>query len=294
MNRNQPDYAQAVYRDKSIDPGSAPHALTRHSALRNLDAAVAANELPDLPTNLATILSARGKIDAFATTMFGTQLTGMAHTTQLADSLVLAAFTGEALPDGETFTQRMREAWTADQASAVQSQIVQHAVRETEGRTSAGISQHLEDYLAVVRAAVMAVVAKVRDLDAILDGLNITDVSAVAKASAKQRDAVGALPDLARQYNRLRMLQRDLLVASEDQAPGVNDTSVERDSRAWASVFDAGLMEFERVNYVDHGVPHDLPASERILAVARRTDVWVPTPDEADEAWQALSTPAVA
>ena len=88
--------------------------------------------------------------------------------------------------------------------------------------------------------------------------------------------------------------RRDLLVASEDQAPGVNDTSVERDSRAWASVFESGLMEFERVNFVDHGVLHDLSASERILAVARRTDVWVPTPDEADEALQAMSTPAVA
>lgn len=292
MNQNTMGYAQAVYRDKTIDPGSAPHSVTTFGALQNLDAAIAGGELPGLPDDLARVLSARGKVKAFADTMFDESMRrGVPATTQLADELTVAAFSTEGLPDADTFRQRMREAWVADQAAQVQSQIVQNVVRDTERRTSAGIAQHLDDYLAVLRAALMAVVDKAREVDATLGGLSITDASAVAKASAKQRDAVAALPVLARQYNRLRMLQRDLLVGSDEPAPGVNASSPERGSSAWAGVFASGLMEFERVTFVDHGPDHDQSSPQRMLAVARRTDVWVPTIDEAEEAWQTMSMP---
>lgn len=295
MNRNTLEFARTIYGDKTKNPGSAPHRPSQHLALLNLEAAVAAAELPTLPHELATILAARGKIEAFSRVAFETPAgPPVPEATKLGREITAAAFAGDDLPNPQDFTRRMREAWIADQVVREQSQMLQSLVKDAGLRTSAGISLHLDAGLDAIRTAVMAVVAKVRALDATLDGLSVTDATAVARATTKQRDAVATLPDLAREYNRLRMLQRDLLIASDEQAPGVNPSSAVRDAPAWHETFDSGLMEFARVNFVDHGVPHDLAGSLRMLAVARRADVWVPTIDEAEDAWQAMSMPGAA
>lgn len=80
-----------------------------------------------------------------------------------------------------------------------------------------------------LRSKLHEVLATARSLDADLGDLDTADPHAVAAATAEQRAAILALPDLARGYQRIRRAQRAAYGATGQHAPGWTDLSVDHD-----------------------------------------------------------------
>jgi hypothetical protein len=116
-------------------------------------------------------------------------------------------------------------------------------------------------------------------VDTDLGDLNVSDPDAVAAATDKQRAALLALGELKVRYNRVRTGQRAALAASSLPVPGKTQWSV---GHGWTQVFESGLHEFAK----QPGLPSTMKQTERLRAIARRKDTWMPTIEELVDAWE--------
>jgi hypothetical protein len=138
------------------------------------------------------------------------------------------------------------------------------------------ILQQVPALLEGLRVELADVMAATRAAAADLDGLKLDDASAVAGATDRQRAALLALAPLAGRYERLRIAQQaTLAVAAKPPAPVGSEVQP-----TWQEVFDTGVHEFSGVPPLPPG-----PSVARLLAVARRSDVWLPEVGELEDAF---------
>ena len=275
-----------IYADPGIDPGAAPIIGSQAASAIGVRTAVAHGELPTLPNRLRNALAADAAVQGLRNAVFGATLEGKRGMAALTRKITDAALAGETLPTAEEFRTQALNAWLEDQAGQAQSTALNALHRTVKDSAPVAITAALPEALTAVRTEVEAALTEARALIRTLDGLDIHHAAAVAEATKAQRDAVTSLPAVARRYNRLRMLQRDLMVASHLDPAGTTGLSVDQGVNAWRGVFETGLYEFSHITPGDPGPELDMPSVDRLIAVAARDDVWVPSIEQAEDAWQ--------
>lgn len=195
--------------------------------------------------------------------------------------------------------------YPADFATAAYDAVVAHETLQAatiaterirtrlEGALPAVVTEALPDLLGGLRSQLVEeVMAELLPTVEALGDLDIADAEAVAGATGQQRKALVALGELRSRYNLLRLAQRDAYQASDHTPPGATSLSVDH---GWREVFATGIAEFSGVGA--QAAPPPKPTTERLIAVARRSDVWLPDYADLVEAWTKLhpapSTPSL-
>lgn len=163
--------------------------------------------------------------------------------------------------------------------------IIQGAQRGAENHLRATIGARLPEILAGLRAQLEEVVTTLRKAYADAGTLDVhaPDPMEVAQATKKQRDALVIVAEQTKLYRRIRLAQRDALVASDLRVPGDDGLRI----TSWREFFATGLHEVSAPG--GYGLPGaDAAPRNAVRAVVERPDVWLPDPDAMAEAYEQL------
>lgn len=266
-----------IYDDATIDPGPGETgSLTMPAAQKAVASGALSAELPGVPESLVRALRLQAAIREQLRAAPGWQAVG-SHSLakQLTDEVM--AGTREvptAAELGELALAAHLEAEAAKRGHEVLAGI------STLLAGKVGYGKAVPGVLAALRDQLVPLLAEVREAAAVLRGLALDDPASVAGATPAQRKALQALPGLSLRYNRLRMWQRVTLVAGREDPVSA---AFELASSWTRDVFAHGLHEFRHVTPATPGPSPDLPGVARLLALARRDDVWLPTVKELAE-----------
>lgn len=261
-----------LYRDQSIDPGPIQHHPGNIGAVANLRLAVASGELTELPGKVLRALAAedaaqRLNIEHATTAHTG----GVQNFVRDLHAHVVDGTTD--LPDYETFAAQALDAAHREQLATTASTAGEAFVRWSKHQVPFIFQEMEDEILDGLRAQLTEVMTATRKAAAALGSIDTNDAMQVATATDAQRKAITTLVDLSRRYNRLRMLQVSTYAASNREAPGATPHM----ETNWKGALDSGVHEVGGITYGDHGPARDLPPVQRMLQLAKRDDVWLPT-----------------
>lgn len=276
-----------VYRDQKLDPGPSRRAYGAVASLQHLLAAVTEGELPHVPGSLRRAIEAET----------AAQQLNLEHATAAHDGGVHNFIRGlhahviegtTELPDYQTFAAQALEATHREQLSAAASIATDAFVRWSKLQLPQIVKDVEDEILDGLRAEITKTMDSIRKAATNLSDLDITDPSKVAAAADPQRRALTDLNDLSRRYNRLRMIQIDTHIATGNDAPGVTPWS---SHIGWRDTLDSGIHEVRNITHGDRGPATDLPPIQRLLQLAKRGDVWLPTHAQMKERWAEVFNP---
>lgn len=273
----------AIVNDPDVDPGP-PTTVATKTAREALAAALAAGQLR-APKPVATALAAHAEAEA-AFTAHAIERDQPRGTTALAGRTALDMLTGKARPTGAALTAAVLAADDQDRAYRLTGEHLMRVRNHLRTSTTQVIRDHTPAMLSRIQELVDQVHTQAQAARQALTGLDLTSPEAIAQATPDQRTAVAALPDLARAYNRARLLQTLVYLAAGQPRPGYTGTDT---NDSWTPVWGTGVWEFEKVTLGAPGPAHNLPARDRILAVASRYDVWVPTYEQMEDKLTSLT-----
>lgn len=267
-----------LYAQPDIDPGADPTDWQDIIASRALRQAVEQDQLPVIPDRLRSAYDAQAQVEQLAEELRRDPASGDEQDVidnAIADVLAgrpLPADLGTVLHDKTVESQRRHTAnLAAEKLLTTMSQRIPQIITESLPEVLDGIRAEVEQALTGARAAV-----------AILDGLDVGDGEAVAAATDEQRAAIADLREASRRYNRARKMQRDALVASDLRPSGTTNWTA--GGHTWKSVFDRAVHELSTAGGTVE-LPTTMKWHQRITALAARTDVWVPTPEQMHQLW---------
>lgn len=263
-----------AFRDQTIDPGPdllAAFGVAAFTARQLLAVAVDSGQLT-APAPVVRALAAHREVGqlrlAHAT---DTVVGGLRGFTARVAADILA---GRELPDDlgtaalEASLEGQRHQALSEHLDGLRNQLAT-AVPQV-------LREHQDELLAPIRDQVERLHGQMRATADTLAGLDLAVPEAIAEATEAQREAIAGLPDLARAYNRARLLQVAVYLAPGRDAPGSTQWSAE--TGGWTRVLKLRLYEFRAANLnLLSGVPVELDARARMLALAARTDLWTPT-----------------
>lgn len=174
--------------------------------------------------------------------------------------------------DPDEFDQDLMRAVTQADLSTSSMRVAQSMRDSVTNRWREVATAHLPAVLTGLRVQLDELMAEARSVRTAIGGLNITDPSAVAGATGEQRTALQALSPLAERYDRLRLLQRVALAWQPVPfLAGVGDRTL-----SWDNIFQTELHE---LNWPGGRGPMGATPTgpARILLLAARDDVWLPT-----------------
>lgn len=279
----------STYTDQDVDPGpvhTSTHA--RGAALTHLAAAITSGELHAVPDRLRRALALKDTITAHRSTL-GTAgavdgIPNMVH------GLVRDVLNGTAeAPDVTTLADMALVANMEAERRQVTSVALDALANVIPQHLASVVTETEDEMLAVLREDLAPVITQLQEAAEALAGLDHSDPATVAGATDAQRHALTVLPDLARRYNRLRMMQRDVYAAGQGEPVGKTPHSPS--SYGWRHTFASGVHEFQHITPGDPGPATDLPGHLRILAVAQRPDVWLPTREQMESALTLSTAP---
>lgn len=277
-----------IISDTTLDPGPAPgRGESTGAARKALAAAIATGQLT-APERVATALAALEEARA-AHVDHAVHRNLPRGLEALTGRVALDMLAGKTRPTAADLTTAVLAAEDEDRAYKATSEHLERLRNRLDVAVGTVLEDATDTMLEGIRDTVEQVVTRAAKARTTLAGLDLTTPEAVAGASVEQRKAIASLPDLAREYNRARLLQRLIYAATGRPRPGYSDSD---HTGSWAPVYERGVHEFQRITLGDSGPSLDLPARTRILAVANRQDVWVPTPDQIEGALGALAMPA--
>lgn len=281
---------EKTWNDEHHDPGPTDAARPNpKSAARSVLAAIRTGALPDLPSALTALPDALARVGQFELAV----LTGAQpeNSQQMVARYAAALATGDDAPDPAAFAADVHSAAQVGANADAVPYTLASIRRKTEETVATTLTNHADTLLDSIRAQVGATLTEARAATRDLAGMDHTDPAAVAGATEAQRAALRTLATLATRYNRARKLQRDVLVATG--AP-VGQTPSSPDTFGWTDTFTLGIHEHSRANFADHGPDTTLPPVARMVALATRPDVWVPTREQLEHRWTELHNPQAA
>lgn len=277
-----------VYGDPTFDPGAgilgAAVTDTTSQAITWLTSALRHDEIPSPPERLRQALEAIPRAQQIV----------MEARSQLADGAntnPIDAITDDLIAGKDGPTDLLRvidDSLSRHERTTHVARLVNTVMPLLRDKMPSAIAKALPETLEPIRAEVKRVHTSMTKAAAAIGTLDVTDGEAVATATDEQRAAIAELRDLTRQYNRLRLVQRNLLVAG---AEPIGRTTLSATDHTWRKVLSSGVHEFSGVTAGDSGPSVDLPWHARARAIARRSDVWVPTVEQMQSVWQTKIEP---
>lgn len=280
-----------VYADPTVDPGPVhTSTLNATTAKRHLVAAVTSGDLSALPVPVQRALELHDQLE---------HKRGALSLTQAPPDLDVAAraLAHEVITQGKSVPEASA---LADLALEVQGEQARHGAtvaalnaleRQARSQVTATLLAEQDGMLAEIRDRVGEVLTSARSAVEQIGGIDLNDSAQIAAGTKTQREAVSALPVLARTYNRLRMVQRDVYAVTGQEPPGTTAWNSGTAQATWNAVFSSGVHEFSSITLGSAGTSVELPSITRLLAVARRTDVWVPTYEQMGQALTQMRAP---
>lgn len=264
-------YVAGPTRDPDLDLDGGATRLGGLPAFRN---ALKNGHFPVVPDTVAAAAAAMDNIIALEQEVLAGPLEGLSPFCNRVAADVLA---GKGYPsdfaDGAYAAQQ-----AAERANA--SQVAVQTIRDRLHLKFPHVIQvGLPGLLAGLRTQVSATMKALRKVDQVLGDLDLTDPAAVAAATDEQRAAFLEFNDLHVTYKRARYAQRSALQAS-----------AVKHWEWWSPVFEVGIHECGDVR--EHGALNGRVGSvNRFRGLAHRPDVWVPTLEELDLAWDLFNAP---
>ena len=257
----------------------SPNMFTTTGALAAVRVGIKASIFPVVPDAVAHANDALTRLDRVRDHFFASHLDGQRAVAEHVDLLMSSADV-----DPDAFTESLRSYWLAEQHKAAGGTLLSAIAEGIQHRQPIVLAEHADAMLDGLRDHLNKLLTRVRQIDAILDRLDVTDTAAVAQGSTKQRAVFAEFPELVARYWRIRNGQKVLTSATSPHPPG-NTADYHR--HTWAE-FYAGRpwWEFSNGNPLD---AHDGSGAQvtRLLAVSRLSTTWLPSYDDLCKVFEA-------
>lgn len=158
----------------------------------------------------------------------------------LTNTTAVAMLAGKDRPTGDSLTAAVLAADDADRAHRLTT--LHLALRRDRVRSgSTTIRDATPALLRTIRDTVAQVHSQARSARETLADIDLDVPEQVAQASKAQREAIAEVPDLARRYNRPRLIQALVYQATVIDRPGYTSSDTASGDR-WAPVFAQACM----------------------------------------------------